>query len=161
MRYGIERAYPDPQEKCLGIETAAQQFGVSVGDLEQYAREGLLIPLKNNGSSYYTESDDRWVSTLKSLVGEAHLSFDDIRHLLSHCPCWKYRHCDFHSKSVCPLNQDPSKPCWINRKMCTVLSSYPCRFCIVYRSAPECESIRAVLSTPTLGISSEYGYYGG
>ncbi len=146
MNYGIEGAYPNPQEKSLELKIAARQFGVSVEELEEYAREGILISLKTEGGPSYTLSDYRWVATVRRLVREARLSFEDIRHMLARCACWKFRHCDFHSRQNCPLIKDTTKPCWINRSAFSFLSSYPCYSCIVYRSAPDCENIRAVLN---------------
>lgn len=161
MNYGIEPARPGPQEPCLGIETAAQQFGVSRDELERYAREGLLIPLKSASGATFTERDYRWIATIKRLRQEARLSFEDIRQLLARCSCWKLRHCDFHSKQSCPLTKDLTKPCWMNRAMLSVLCSYPCYSCIVYRSAPDCEGIGAVLKASASGNWMAYGYYGG
>jgi MerR-like DNA binding protein len=146
MNYGIERAYPSPQEEALATETAARQFGVSVEELEQYTREGILISLKTDEGARYTLSDYRWVAMVRRLMREARLSFEDIRHMLARCQCWKFRHCDFHSRQNCPLIKDTTKPCWINRSTCSFLTSYPCYSCIVYRSAPDCEGIRAVLT---------------
>ncbi len=146
MTCGIERAYTNQQEEVLEAEMAARQFGVSVEELEQYAREGIVISLKTEWGARYTLSDYRWVATVRRLVGEARLSFDDIRHMLARCACWKFRHCDFHSRQNCPLIKDTDKPCWINRSKCSFLTSYPCYSCIVYRSAPDCDGIRAQLS---------------
>jgi MerR HTH family regulatory protein len=146
MNYGIERAYPGPEEESLEAGNAALQFGVSVEELEQYTREGILIALKTEGGARYTLSDYRWVATVRRLVREGGLSFEDVRHLLARCPCWKFRHCDFHSRQNCPLIKDTTKPCWINRSTCSFLSSHPCYCCSVYRSAPDCDGIRAVLS---------------
>lgn len=145
MCHGIECARPEPREEWLGIKAAAQQFGVSISELEQYTREGVLISLKTLDGPCYTLSDYRWVATLGRLLREAHLSFEEIRQLLAKCACWEVRHCDFHSKQNCPLINDGTKPCWINRSMCSVLSSYPCYSCIVYRAAPDAEGFRAAL----------------
>ncbi len=146
MNYGIERACTNPQEEVFDTEMAARQFGVSIDELEQYAREGIIISLKTEGGATYTLSDYRWVATVRHLVRQGRLSFEDIRHMLARCACWKFRHCDFHSRQNCPLIKDTDKPCWINRSQCSFLTSHPCYSCIVYRSAPDCESIRAVLN---------------
>jgi len=162
MCYGIERPLPHPPEGCVRIETAARHFDVPVGQLKEYAREGLLIPLKSSrGIRYYTDSDRLWVSTIGRLRQEAHLAFDEIRQLLAQCPCWKIRGCDFHSKNECPITSDLSKPCWVNRAMCSALGSNLCYSCTVYRSAPQCEALNALLTVPASGMPPADGYRGG
>ncbi|MGA2002337.1 MAG: helix-turn-helix domain-containing protein [Terriglobales bacterium] len=148
--YGIEIGPPHPPDDCFRRDVAARRFDVSVNQLKEYAREGLLISLKSRrGIPYYTDRDSRWASALKRLQEEAHLSCDGIRQLLvSRCTCWKFRHCEFHGKAECPVTTDPSKPCWVNRAKWSVLVSHPCYSCIVYRSAPECEALRAALDVP-------------
>jgi hypothetical protein len=151
MNYGIEDMLPNPPSGCLGIHAAACHFNVSVELLREYACQGLLIPLiSNRGVHHFTERDDIWIDTIGRLLHEAHLTFDGIRQHLAQYPCWQIRHCDFRSKGLCPLISDPSKPCWVNRARCSLLCSYPCYSCSVYRSAPNCDSFRALLSTSAL-----------
>jgi hypothetical protein len=162
MMYGIDRTRPNPPHGCLRIGAAACRFDVSVEQLKAYSREGLLIPLQTScGVHYYTDDDYLWISTIGHLLHEAHLSFGDIRQLLAQRSCWQIRHCDFHTKGLCPLITDSSKPCWINRARCAVLCSYPCYSCTAYRSVPDWEVIRAFLSTPACDVSPANGYYGG
>jgi hypothetical protein len=163
MTYGIESPLPHPPAGCLRIEAAASRFDISADQLKEYAHEGLLVSLKSSrGDLYYSDRDYRWIHTVRRLQEEAHLSFDGIRQLLvSGCACWKFRHCDFHSKNECPLITDPLKPCWVNRAMCPVLCSYPCYSCIVYRSAPDCEALRVVLNAPAPGMRPTAGHCGG
>jgi hypothetical protein len=158
MSYGIERTPPHPPDGCFRVETAARHFDVPVVRLKQYVREGLLVPLKSSrGIPYYTDSDHLWVSTIGRLLREAHLSFDEIRQLLAGYPCWKLRGCDFHSRSRCPLIKDPSKPCWVNRAICSALGCYLCYSCTVYRSAPDRKPVKALLKAPASGASSTTG----
>ena len=163
MSNGIESPPPRPPEGCFGLEAAARHFGVRASQLKECTREGLLLSLKSSrGKLYYTDRDYEWIHTLRRLREEAHLSFEGIRTLLaSGCTCWKVRHCDFHSKKECPVTSDPSKPCWINRGMWSVLASYPCYSCIAYRSAPQCEALRAVLNAHLSGASATAGDHGG
>lgn len=153
MSYGIESPLPHPPVGCFKIGVAASRFGVTADELKEYARAGLLISLKSNGGvAYYTDLDCQWINTVRRLREEAHLSLEGIRQLLvSRCTCWKFRHCDFHAKNECPVTTDPSKPCWVNRARWSVLVSYPCYCCIVYRSAGKCEALRAVLDRAAFG----------
>jgi len=149
MRYGIERAFLHHADGGFRVETAARHFHVTVAQLNQYAREGLLIPLKSTrGIQYYTDSDHLWVGNIGRLLHEAHLPFEDIRQALAQCPCWEIRGCDFHNKSQCPITTDLSKPCWVNRAMCSALSVHLCYSCAVYRSAPQCKALSAFLKAP-------------
>ncbi len=72
-----------------------------------------------------------------------------IRHLLAQLPCWRIRNCGFTNKANCPVISDLSKPCWANHAACPVVCSKDCYFCEVYRSAPNCESFKALLGTAT------------
>ena len=147
MSYGVESSLSFPLENRVTIETAAAHSGISVDELKEYEREGFLIPLESrDGTSYYTELDYGWMKILRRLREEAQLSPDAIRELLlTRCGCWKFRHCEFHNTKQCPLTLDASKPCWVNRKAWSVLASYPCYSCLVYRTLPLCGALRAVL----------------
>jgi len=147
MSYGIESLHPEPFSQCVTIDVAASRCNVLAEQITEYAREGLLIPLKtSNGISYYTNLDYEWICTLQRLRDEAHLSFDSIRRLLiGGCECWKFRHCDFHNVNACPMITDPSKPCWANRALWSVFVSYPCYGCLAYRSLPRCGAVRSIL----------------
>lgn len=153
VSYGIEGTLPTPPVGCFDSATAAQRFGVTVDQIEEYARAGLLISLKSSsGDSYYTDRDGEWCSTLRRLHEEAQVSSDGIRTLLvARCTCWKFRHCEFHAKSDCPVTSDLSQPCWVNRARWSILVSQPCYSCIVYRSAPKCEALREVLDVRPTG----------
>ncbi len=147
MDYGVESPLPDTRERRFTIHAAARHFKIPVGVLKEYIGEGLIIPISPNPSAYYfTERDKGWIETVALLLSQAHLTFEDIRTRLAGCSCWQVRHCDFHSKSGCPLISDPSKPCWVNRSRFSILSSYPCYGCRVYRSAPVCESLKGLLA---------------
>jgi len=147
MSFGIECELPRPPAGCVTREEAARHCGVSVEEITQYEREGLLISLASADEfPYYTEHDYPWIHTLKRLCEEAHLSFDGIRSLLlSRCGCWQFRRCEFHNTKGCPIMTDPSRPCWDNRARWSVLMSHPCYECVVYRSLPACASVRSVL----------------
>ena len=147
MSFGIEDSLPQPPAGCVTSEEAARHCGVSVEEIVEYEKEGLLVFLpSSNGIEYYTEHDYSWIHTLKRLRVEAHLSFEDIRHLLtSRCGCWQFRHCGFHKTEGCPIITDPSIPCWANRARLSVLVSHPCYECVVYRSLSACAAVRAVL----------------
>ena len=145
MSYGIDS--PLTTSPPVTIEVAASHCHVPVEHIQEYAREGLLIPLRpTDGILRFTDSDYRWIVILNRLREEAHLSFDGIRELmLSRCACWKFRHCEFHNTKDCPLTMDSSKPCWVNRASWHVLASYPCYDCVYYRTLPYCAGIGTVL----------------
>jgi MerR HTH family regulatory protein len=147
MSFGIEDSLPHPPAGCVTGDEAARHCGVAVEQIAEYEKEGLLISLPSgNGIPYYTEQDYSWIHTLTRLRVEAHLSFDEIRHLLtSRCGCWQFRHCGFHKTEGCPIMTDPSKPCWANRAKLSVLVSHPCYECVVYRSLSACAAVRSVL----------------
>jgi len=147
MSYGIEGPLTQPPSEWVTIDAAASRCNVPAAVIEEYVREGLLIPLKSNdGSLHFTDLDYRWIQTLRRLQGEVHLSFDGIRALiLGRCGCWKFRHCEFHNTRECPMTKDPSKPCWVNRASWHVLASYPCYSCLVYRTLPYCAGIGSAL----------------
>jgi MerR family transcriptional regulator/heat shock protein HspR len=154
MRLGVERKQGHLPNGSLKIGTVAQHFNVSVDLLRLYEREGLLIPMKSHrGTRYFTEHDYLWIGTILRLVREARLNFAGIRHLLAMLPCWKIRNCGFESRRNCPVISDASRPCWANRAVCPVVSSQDCYFCQVYRSAPSCESFRALLA----GVADRQG----
>lgn len=133
----------------IKIGTFARQFSISVDLLRLYEREGLVIPLKSpKGTRYFTEHDSAWVRTILRLVREARLNFAGIRRLLALLPCWEIRQCGFQNRQNCPVVQDPSRPCWMNRSCCKSLSPHDCYFCPVYRSAPSCENLKALLAVP-------------
>jgi MerR family transcriptional regulator/heat shock protein HspR len=134
---------------AVKIGAVAHHFGISVDLLRLYEREGLVIPLKSpRGTRYFTEHDYPWIGTVLRLVREARLNFAGIRRLLALLPCWKTRNCGFEKKKDCPVFQDPSKPCWANRACCIAATAQDCYFCPVYRSAPSCENLKALLTAP-------------
>lgn len=146
MRLGMEKKHGHLPNGSVKIGTVARHFGISVDLLRLYEREGLVIPLKSSrGTRYYTEHDYIWIGTVLRLVREARLNFAGIRHLLALIPCWEIRHCGFDSKKNCPVIADGARPCWANRSCCPVVSAQDCYFCTVYRAAPECENLKALL----------------
>jgi hypothetical protein len=145
--FRIEGALPRSPAGCVTREEVAGHCGLSVEEINQYEKEGLLISLPSgNGLSYYTEHDYLWIHALKRLRAEARESFAEIRQLLlSRCHCWQFRHCEFHDTKGCPIMTNLSEPCWVNRAKLSVLVSHPCYSCVVYRSLPACAAIRSVL----------------
>lgn len=148
MRLGVEKKQGHLPNGSLKIGAVARHFNISVDLLRLYEREGLLIPLKSRrGTRYFTEHDYLWIGTILRLVRQARLNFAGIRHLLALLPCWQMRNCGFESRKNCPVISDPSKPCWANRATCPVVSCQECYFCEVYRSAPTCENLKALLAS--------------
>jgi MerR family transcriptional regulator, heat shock protein HspR len=140
-------ALPSSGEK-IKIGTVARHFNISVDLLRLYEREGLLIPIKSpKGTRYFTETDYIWIGTVLRLVREARLNFAGIRHLLALLPCWEIRGCGFEKKQSCPVVKDSTAPCWMSKDCCkaNVGGVRDCYNCPVYRSAPSCENLRALL----------------
>lgn len=133
-----------PPNGRIKIGTVAKHFKISVDLLRLYEREGLIIPLKSpKGTRYFTEEDYVWIGTVLRLVREARLNFAGIRHLLALLPCWEIRNCGYEKKQNCPITKDSTTPCWNNKACCT--APQDCYSCPVYRSAPACENLRALL----------------
>jgi len=156
MSYGIQSPLPETLAECVTIDAAASRCNVTAEQIEEYAREGLLIPFKSsNGILYFTDLDYGWISTIKRLREEARLSFEGIREILvGRCGCWRFRHCEFHTAKGCPLTKDASQPCWVNRAEWHMLVSYPCYSCLVYRTLPVCGAVTAVLHGSAAGAGS-------
>lgn len=130
----------------IKIGAVARHFNISVDLLRLYEREGLVIPLKSpKGTRYFTEADYVWIGTVLRLVREARLNFAGIRHLLALLPCWEFRECGYEKKQNCPVVKDSTAPCWESRKCCQATGDQDCYNCAVYRSAPACENLRALL----------------
>lgn len=176
MRVATRKKEGQLPNGTIKIGAVARHFGVSVDLLRLYEREGLLIPLKSpRGTRYYTQHDFAWIGTILRLVREARLNFAGIRRLLALLPCWEIRQCGFNKRVGCAVIADASKPCWANRAVCclngtrmpapaipvsdvtfagrTFVVEGPCRsgmedcyFCPVYRSAPSCENLKALLA---------------
>jgi len=147
MMVGIKRKAGRLPNGAIKIGTVARQFGISVDLLRLYEREGLLIPLKSpRGTRYYTEHDFIWIETILRLVRQARLNLASIRRLLALLPCWQLRNCPYDRRQDCPVMQDSTQPCWVNRGNCQQLSPRDCYFCVVYRSAPSCENLKALLA---------------
>jgi hypothetical protein len=133
-----------PNGGRIKIGAVAKHFKISVDLLRLYEREGILIPLKSaKGTRYFTEQDYVWIETILRLVREARLNFAGIRHLLALLPCWEIRGCGYEKKNSCPITKDSTTPCWNNKACC--LDSRECYSCPVYRSAPACENLNALL----------------
>lgn len=149
MRVGTKRKPGHLPNGAVRIGTVAKHFGISVDLLRMYEREGLLIPLKSpRGTRYYGEHDYHWIHTLLRLIREVRLNCAGIRRLLALLPCWRIRACGFEAKAGCPVMQDSSKPCWMNQRCCGGARAQECYFCPVYRSAPSCENLKALLALP-------------
>ncbi len=134
---------------AIKIGTVAGRFGVSVDLLRLYEHEGLLIPIKSpRGTRYFTERDFRWIGTILRLVREAGLNFAGLRRLLALLPCWEIRGCGYKRKQGCPVVLDASMPCWANRTCTCAGTTQDCYSCPVYRSAPSCENLKALLAAP-------------
>ncbi len=174
MRIAIRKRDGQLSNGTIKIGAVAKHFGVSVDLLRLYEREGLLIPLKSpRGTRYYTQHDFLWIGTILRLVREARLNFAGIRRLLALLPCWEIRQCGFNRRIGCSVIENAAKPCWANRAACCLTSancpepirSYSvaaerpvnvqfarrqgmedCYFCAVYRSAPSCENLKALLA---------------
>jgi DNA-binding transcriptional MerR regulator len=139
----ITTALPQPGVR-IKIGTVAKHFKISVDLLRLYEREGLVIPLKSSkGTRYYTEQDYAWIATILRLVRDARLNFAGIRHLLALLPCWEIRNCGFDKKQGCSIIKDSTTPCWNNKSCCS--DPKECYSCSVYRSAPACENLKALL----------------
>ncbi len=131
----------------IKIGAVAKHFKISVDLLRLYEREGILIPLKSEkGTRYFTEADYLWIGTVLRLVREARLNFAGIRHLLALLPCYEIRNCGHEQREKCPITKDPTTPCWNNKACCT--DARECYTCPVYRSAPACQNLRALLVVP-------------
>jgi MerR family transcriptional regulator, heat shock protein HspR len=134
---------------AVKIGAVARKFNISVDLLRLYEREGLVIPLKSRlGTRFYTEADYPWIATILRLVREAHLNFAGIRRLLALLPCWEFRQCGFNHKDGCPVILNSIDPCWTNRGCCKSLSTKDCYYCEVYRAAPRCENLKALIARP-------------
>lgn len=176
MRVAIRKKEGRLSNGTVKIGAVARQFGISVDLLRLYEREGLLIPLKSQrGTRYFTENDFAWIGTILRLVREARLNFAGIRRLLALLPCWEIRQCGHERRAGCPIVQDASRPCWANRTCCAAHAAgakgravaesatkeppsvlpvagngtQDCYFCGVYRSAPACENLKALLAAST------------
>lgn len=135
--------------EAIKIGAAARHFGISVDLLRLYEREGLLIPMKSEkGTRYFSAGDLPWIGTILRLVREARLNFAGIRRLLALLPCWEIRGCPFPQRQQCPIITEASSPCWANRACACAGSSKECYNCPVYRSAPSCENLKALLTVP-------------
>ena len=147
VRLGMEIRRGHLPNGSIKIGAVARRFAVSVDLLRLYEREGLLIPIKSpRGTRYFTEADYPWIATILRLVRDTHLHLADIRRVLAALPCWQLRKCGFENKKGCPVISDQSLPCWENRATCPVICAQDCYFCPVYRSAPNCEHFKALLS---------------
>lgn len=138
---------------CIKIGAVAKHFKISVDLLRLYEREGILIPLKSpKGTRYFTEADYLWIGTILRLVREARLNFAGIRHLLALLPCYEIRHCGYQQKENCPITKDSTTPCWNNKACCSNVQD--CYTCAVYRSAPACQNLKALLVASTVKAPS-------
>lgn len=134
---------------AIKIGTVARHFTVSVDLLRLYEREGLLIPIKSQkGTRYFAERDYLWIGTILRLVREAGLNFAGIRRLLALLPCAEIRGCSYQRKQDCPVLREAAMPCWANRACACSGSANDCYSCPVYRSAPSCENLKALLVAP-------------
>lgn len=157
MRVSFDRKQGQLPNGAIKIGAVARHFGVSVDLLRLYEREGLLIPLKSaGGTRYFTEHDYNWIGTIIKLVRQARLNFAGIRHLLALLPCWEIRNCGRTGKAECNLIQDSTQPCWVNSSCCQK-GANDCYFCAVYRSAPSCENLKALLARPAVRIAAQAG----
>jgi len=140
----VEQSAPTVANGKIKIGAVAKHFEISVDLLRLYEREGLLIPIKSSkGTRYFMEKDYEWIGTLLHLVRTARLNFAGIRHLLALLPCWEIQGCGFEKDRSCPVTVDGAAPCWMNRGSCT--SQIQCYDCAVYRSAPACQNLKALL----------------
>lgn len=138
----------------IKIGAVAKRFGISVDLLRLYEREGLVIPMKSpKGTRYFTEQDYPWIAMVLRLVRDAHLNFAAIRHLLALLRCWEMRRCEFEKRQGCPVTNDTTAPCWVNRAcspnreaktLCSGVQD--CYECNVYRSAIATRSLNALLA---------------
>jgi DNA-binding transcriptional MerR regulator len=131
----------------IKIGAVANYFRVSVDLLRLYEREGLLIPLRSpRQTRYFKEQDFAWISTILRLVREARLNFAGIRHLLALLPCWQIQKCG-HDRHACPVDRPSTIPCWASKSCCQNISlPEGCYTCPVYRAAPYCDNLKALLA---------------
>lgn len=145
----IKRNHQNVPGGAIKIGAVARHFSVSVDLLRLYEREGLLIPIKSQkGTRYFAERDFLWIGTILRLVREAGLNFAGIRRLLALLPCSEIRGCSYQRKQDCPVLREASMPCWANRACACTGDSGECYSCPVYRSAPSCENLKALLVAP-------------
>ncbi len=145
----VTRNHGSVPHDAIKIGAVARHFGISVDLLRLYEREGLLIPIKSQkGTRYFAERDFLWIGTILRLVREARLNFAGIRRLLALLPCWEIRGCPYPRKQQCPVITDAASPCWANRACACAGNAQDCYACAVYRSAPSCENLKALLTAP-------------
>jgi hypothetical protein len=146
MRLGMATRRGCLPKGCLRIGLVARHFDVSPDLLRLYEHQGILISIKSShGTRYFTDQDFPWIDMLLRLVRSAKVNLAAIRHLLVQIPCWNIRHCGFEGRENCPIISDAAQPCWVNRSRCPVVCSQDCYFCPVYRSAPQLDTLIALL----------------
>lgn len=134
-----------PHVKRIKIGEVASHFNISVDLLRLYERESLLIPLKSSkGTRYFTERDYPWITTLLRLVREEGLNFAGIRRLLALIPCWKLHGCDASRNTQCLQLLSAVEPCWTEHTCC--MPQADCYACEVYRTASQCENLKALVT---------------
>lgn len=138
----------------IKIGAVADHFHVSVDLLRLYEREGLLLPIKSpKGTRYFTIEDYEWIGTLLRLVRDEGLNFAGIRYLLALLPCWDLHRCSSERQATCP-GRNATQPCWTGPTCCK--QNADCYSCAVYRTAPRCQNLRAMLIPPTL-VATQIG----
>jgi len=136
----------------IKIGQVARDFDVSLDLLRLYEREGLLISLRSQyGTRYFTHNDYRWISMLLRLMREARMNCASLRRLLALAPCWEHRHCAPEQMASCPVASEQAGPCWSQCPECE--DNATCYVCPVYRAAPDCQQLKALLEKPDLPLA--------
>ncbi len=128
---------PDDSRPVYTIGTAAELLNVHPRTLRLYEQGGLLKPARRNNRRFYSNSDLRWIKTIRYLIHERGLNQEGLRRLLALIPCWEIKDCPLEKSSKCAAYVNRSAPCWEVVGSVDSSNSRTCYQCEVYLSAGE------------------------
>jgi MerR family transcriptional regulator/heat shock protein HspR len=136
----------DSDTPLYSIGTAARMLNVSVQTLRMYESEGLLAPFKTAGNQRrYSNADIERIHCIRKAINDDKISIAGIKRIHAMMPCWDVMKCSAQEKAVCPAYKGHSGGCWTYTHTLTMCATKECRLCEVYKSASDCENIKAAI----------------
>ncbi len=128
------------------LSIAANRSGIPVYTIQQWIRQGLILPFKTNTKrNLFADTDIERLKSIRSLIDEHGLNIAGIKALYALIPCWLIKPCSANDQKVCGAFESVSYPCWEAAEKGPECKHTDCRTCEVYRAPAEAENIKSLL----------------
>ncbi len=136
----------DRTEPIYTLSVASRLSGISVYTIQQYIRQGLILPYKTvTNRNLFSEIDIERLLNIRRLIDDQGLNIAGIKALYSLIPCWILKPCTDKVRKSCEAYESSVFPCWEAAEKGPECKHIDCRTCKVYRVLVEHKDIKSLL----------------